>query len=532
MEQLPAILDIEYQVYEPARRTPPAEIRAAIEDVDGSLIVAEAPGPNGGMALVGFAIGGPLEASKDVEGCDDDAMLGKHNTMYSVSITVAPGYQNHGIGRHLKELQLRDAALRKKPDGSTRYRYVTGRNRVGRTAQMTHLNRVFGAHVVSVLTGQYEDPEGQAMYYRIPLAPLAPTRIDSPTRLARESDEHVELDLASGLVRPFAVPPRSLSELEDNGGLYGPAVNKLTLMNYVTPGVVRAMEWLGALVPELPHLYLTSSRDEAVDKALRLIRCTRKGAQVAIGLQGGYYGHTAASCRSLSDPEVHAGGPAHFAWPRVPHPAIAGTTETVAALRAAVTAAGGPDKVLGFVYELVQERTGWVLPPDFVEALAKLRAELELPLVAVEVTTQTYRSGKGPFLSPAIGLVPDVLAWWGGGQTGYLHTSARWFIGSPLTLVSTWDGDELSLVRTHHQLRAARHVDVARDAAALDRVLPASAHGLGAYRVVDAGDRADAIASALAAKGVRVRRFPRGRLGIAPALDQLDAAARALVGAF
>ena len=43
MDHLPAILDIEYQVYEPARRTPPAEIRAAIEDPEGSLIVAEAP---------------------------------------------------------------------------------------------------------------------------------------------------------------------------------------------------------------------------------------------------------------------------------------------------------------------------------------------------------------------------------------------------------------------------------------------------------------------------------------------------------
>src|SRR5205814_5428389 len=85
-EMLPAILDIEYQVYEPARRTPPAEIRAAIEDPEGSLIVAEVAG-----TLVGFAIGGPLEASKAVEGCDDDAMLGKLNTMYSVSITVAPG---------------------------------------------------------------------------------------------------------------------------------------------------------------------------------------------------------------------------------------------------------------------------------------------------------------------------------------------------------------------------------------------------------------------------------------------------------
>ena len=160
MEQLPAILDIEYQVYEPARRTPPAEIRAAIEDPEGSLIVCEAPGPSSTWQLVGFAIGGPLEESKDVEGCDDDPMLGKRNTMYSVSITVAPSFQSTGIGRKLKEQQLRDAAARKTPDGTLRYRYVTGRNRVGRTANMTHLNRVFGAHVVQVMTGQYEDPEG------------------------------------------------------------------------------------------------------------------------------------------------------------------------------------------------------------------------------------------------------------------------------------------------------------------------------------------------------------------------------------
>ena len=93
-------------------------------------------------------------------------------------------------------------------------------------------------------------------------------------------------------------------------------------MNYVTPGTVRALEWLGALVPELPHIYLTSSRDETIDKALRLIKCTRKDAQVAIGLDGGYYGHTVATCRSLSDPSTHRGGPGHFQWPRVPHPAI------------------------------------------------------------------------------------------------------------------------------------------------------------------------------------------------------------------
>ena len=537
MHHLPAILDIEYQVYEPARRTPPAEIRAAIEDEEGSLLVAETSSAGGQAQLLAFAIGTPLEHSSDVEGPDDDPMLGKHNTLYSVSITVAPTFQSSGIGRKLKEAQLRDALRRTKPDGTPRYRYVTGRNRVGRTAQMTHLNRVFGAHVVSILTGQYEDPEGQAIYYRIPLGPIVPDPIVKQDVLRRRAqrradDDHVAFDLASGLTSPFASGPPSLRALEDNGLLFGAAVNKLTLMNYVTPATVRALEWLGALVPELPHLYLTSSRDECVDKALRLIRCTRKTAQVAIGLAGGYYGHTAASARSLSDPQVHQGGPGHFAWPRVPHPATAGTAAAIEALRDAVEAAGGKDKILGFVYELVQERTGAVLPADFMTALAALRTELEIPLIAVETTTHTYRTGKGPFLSTAVGLVPDVLLWWGGGQTGYLHCAPKWFIGAPLTLVSTWDGDELSLIRQHHQLRAARHLDIAAASTALDHALATvPSAGLGAYRVIDAGPRAATIAEALADRGIAVRRFPAGKLGIIPALDQIEPAAQAVAAA-
>jgi RHH-type proline utilization regulon transcriptional repressor/proline dehydrogenase/delta 1-pyrroline-5-carboxylate dehydrogenase len=271
-------------------------------------------------------------------------------------------------------------------------------------------------------------------------------------------------------------------------------------------------------------MYLTSSRDESLDKALRLIRSTRKQASIAIGMQGGYLGHTTGSARSLSDPDVHRGGPAHFAWPRVPHPALAGTAATIAALR---EAAGKKDNVLGFVYELVQERTGLVLPPDFVEALAKLRTEIDLPLIAIETTTHTYRSGKGAFLSHAMGLVPDVLVWWGGAQTGYLHTSARWFIGTPLALVSTWDGDELSLVRQHHQLRAARAIDVAAGGAALERVLAkAGGRGLGAYHVIDGS-----VADKLARAQIRVRVLPNGKIAIAPPLDRLAEAAAALAAA-
>jgi RHH-type transcriptional regulator, proline utilization regulon repressor / proline dehydrogenase / delta 1-pyrroline-5-carboxylate dehydrogenase len=531
MQLLPAILDIEYQVYEPARRTPPAEIRAALEDPEGTFVVAEAPGP-GGRQLVGFGIGAPLEHSAAVEGPDDDVMLGKHNTMYSVSITVASGYQSSGIGRRIKEMQLRDAMACRRSDGSRRYLYVTGRNRVGRTAQMTHLNRVFGAHVVSVLTGQYDDPEGQAIYYRIPLGALRPD--PQVVRVAAAAQGALRFDFATGLTQPYAAAPESLQSSVDRGLLYGPAVNKLTLMNYTTPATVRGMEWISALLPELPHMYLTSGRDETLDKALRLIRTTRKNAQVAISLDGSYFGHTVASTRSLSDPSTHQGGPGHFAWPRVPHPAIAGTAATIAAIRAAVVAAGGGAHCYGLCYELVQERTGWVLPQDFIAALAQLRSELDLPLIAVEHSTHTYRSGRGPFLSPALGLIPDVLVWWPGGQTGYLHCLTRWFVAAPLALVSTWDGDELSLIRHHHHLRAARGIDIAAASAALDRAMAVfeehgiATAGVGLYRVAAVGERAAAIAAELAAHGLRARRYPQGRLAFAPAFDQAEAAAEAL----
>jgi hypothetical protein len=76
-------------------------------------------------------------------------------------------------------------------------------------------------------------------------------------------------------------------------------------------------------------------------------------------------------------------------------------------------------------------------------------------------------------------------------------------------------------------------IDVAAGARALDEAIaPArqaglGVNGLGLYRVIDAGDRAQAIASKLLERGVRVRAYPGGRLAVVPALDRaVDDAAR------
>lgn len=543
LEYLPAILDIEYQVYEPARRTPPAEIRAAMEHAEGIITLAEV-GIGERWHLVGFGIGAPVEICTD-EGPDRDPMRGLENSLYSVTVTVANEHQGRGLGRQIKEAQLREAARRTRGDGTPRYRFVTGRNRVGHTASMTHLNRAFGAHLVCVLTGQYEDPEGQAIYYRIPLGPIAPVLMPYAVgggaavvaEGAAKSVSTATLDLASGPAKPLLAVPASLVHAESDGMLAGPAINKLTLVNYVTPAVVRALEWVGALAPDLPHLYVSSGRDEAIDKILRLLRLHRKNAAIAIGFEGGYVGHTTGAARSISDRGVHRQGPAPFSFPKIAHPGRVGVEASIAALDAAVEAAGGAAQVFGCFFEVVQERTGEVVPNEFWPALASWRAASGVPIVVVETASAMYRSGRGVFATSGLGFQPDVLAWWCGGQTGFAHVSAPLYVSSPLTLVSTWDGDESSMVRLHHQLRALRGVDVAKAAARFRNSLAAfgdagiTVKGLGLHQVAHAGDRGPELHRLLDERGIKVRLVPTGALVLTAPADLDDGAAARLATA-
>lgn len=520
---LPLILALETRTYEPARRDPEARLRAGLEDADGVAIVAERT-VDGRKELIGYAIGVPLERVPEVHGPDRDPARGQGDTIYAVALTVDDAVRGSGLGRKLKHTLLRAAIAKKKPDGTPRYRYCAGRNRVGAADAMVRLNDALGAHTLFTLEKAY-DAEGTARYYRQPLRPLSAH--DAPSPMARAS-------MSSGLVAPFARAPESLQRAEREGQLSGPTIQKITICNYVTPAIVRATEWAAAIAPDHPHLFLTSGRDETIDKTVRMLRFHRLEGRVVLTLSGAYVGHTTACARSISDPAVHRGGPAHFDFPRVPHPGEVGDAASIEALRAQI-ATHGAKAVLGVVVEMVQERSGRVLSDAFVDALDALRRETGVPIVVVETASAYYRSGRGAFASAALRsrFVPDALVWWTGGQLGFVHVASTLWVATPLTFVSTWDGDELSLVQAHHQLRAARSIDVASASLALDQALAPLAgkiemDGLGLYRVLRAGDRSPALLSALSEHGVRARAFPNGAIPIAPPLDGAMQAAAAL----
>ena len=158
-------------------------------------------------------------------------------------------------------------------------------------------------------------------------------------------------------------------------------------------------------------------------------------------------------------------------WPRMPHPSIVGSDRAIEHLKAVIETHGGADSILGIFVEPFQERTGYALDESFWESLDTIRQETGIPLVSIETASAAYRCQAQPFATDMSRVIPDIRAWWPGGQTGFIHLNDKYFVEKPLTMVSTWDGDEI-LIRCHHNLRALR--------------LGAHDHAYGIFEPVDA----------------------------------------------
>lgn len=472
----PAVMAIENATYEPARRDSEAYLRGAAE-VGLGLVACDAASGE----ILGFCFGGPLEHFRGLSATKQDDRMGLGDTFYSADVTVSSAARARGVGRLLKRAQV----IWAKEHG---FSYISGRNRVGATDAMAALNKSYGAYPVVRLTHQYEG-NALADYYRIPLVPPPPPRPHAG---------EPSLDLASGLQQPFGPAPAFMAERE----LVGPTASRVNLSNYCTIDTVHYTEHLQRIAPRgTGHMYFTSSRDETFDKALRCLRLSRPKGQLAVGLEGGYVGHVTAAARSLSDPRGFGPDLALFDFPRLPHPAGEGGVEAFERALAQLVERAGAERLLGVFAEVVGERSGLTLLGDAGRALAAACKQYDLPLVLVEAASGGYRSGAGPWgvdaLAPEV--VPDLVLWYPGGQIGHIFVGDRYFIAKPLVLISTWDGDELSAVRAHEHLRAARKLQLGPAIAALDEVLQhelggrvahARLGGAGLYRTASFGDPA------------------------------------------
>ncbi|MEM7403603.1 MAG: aminotransferase class III-fold pyridoxal phosphate-dependent enzyme, partial [Myxococcota bacterium] len=123
----------------------------------------------------------------------------------------------------------------------------------------------------------------------------------SNTNSGGQQDSKILLDASQGVQAPCGLQPLDILHAVQAGSFTGPALNKLTLSSWATPTVVRYTDLLRRVMPKAcKHLYVTSSRDETVDKGLRCLRLKRPQAHIVIGFTHQYVGHTTAAARSLS----------------------------------------------------------------------------------------------------------------------------------------------------------------------------------------------------------------------------------------
>ena len=144
-------------------------------------------------------------------------------------------------------------------------------------------------------------------------------------------------------------------------------------------------------------------------------------------------------------------------------------------------------------------------------------------LAVALVASALGRLGPNLWASDGEPLKPNVILWYAGAQLGHVFVDDKHYVGKPLTLISTWDGDELSMLRTYHHLLEARALLKEGRGPAFHRMLdetrlPGRRLGAGLWQVLDLGDelKADALRKGAFRRGLRVGKGLPGRVVLAP----------------
>ena len=423
-----SIMELEDMVYEPGRRDSEEFLQAAVEaDKSLSFVAFERD------KLVGFSIAAPLRQFPDVKGPDQDPELKSGNYLYSADVLVHPEARGRGIGLRLKRRQAQRAQ-------ELGFLGIRSRNKVGMKGSMKRVNLSLGGVEIGYFPGDYSDGS-DCRYLNLPLKDeVRPqlswsSAIENPTGGLLPRDAWADWDLA--------------------------AINKNSLCNWWTPNMTRYVEWLRALSP-LGHVFLASGRDEAVDKLVKCLIHHRKGASKMVSFEGSFWGGVTACARSLSDERFGK----YFDWAHVAYPFQEGdpfkgldeplTDREIDSLDQLSELLVEPESILGIAIEPIQEKTGRRVSIRFLQALRTLCDDTGIPLVMNESASWAYRGSRELFYCQATGVKPDLLTAFAGGQLGHVFCNDKYFIPKPLTLISTWDGDELSALRFREQMHVLR----------------------------------------------------------------------------
>jgi 4-aminobutyrate aminotransferase/(S)-3-amino-2-methylpropionate transaminase len=168
-----------------------------------------------------------------------------------------------------------------------------------------------------------------------------------------------------------------------------------------------------APVPAPVRAALFNSGAEAVENAVKIVR-QATGRQAIVSFTNSFHGRTllAMTLTGKVHPYKQDFGPyaSEVYQATYPYPYHDQTTEaSLDALQTLFASQVPPDRVAGVIVEPIQGEGGFVVPPrDFLPRLARLLAELEIPLIADEIQTGVGRTGE-LFAVSHFGVEPDLV---------------------------------------------------------------------------------------------------------------------------
>jgi acetylornithine/succinyldiaminopimelate/putrescine aminotransferase len=406
------ILQMQAQVYEPARQTPPEEFDLLF--ADGSSIDSQAFLILNENRIVAMAFAGELKRFVQERGVASDPYVDDPTTFYMVDLTVAKSYRGR-LGRILKSAITMLAQI----NGVTA---IHGRNRDHLARGMWAINLSLGSFELQHLVDDYPDEHQHrdCIYYRAPIMwNTSPAPVSGPV--------------------PYL--PLDSGQLSD--GFFGrnlpSMVNKVCLSNFVDKGFLDDLSEVSRVLPEkLRHVYTASGLPEAIDKITKAIWRKRAPRTGLITIEGCYFGETGFLSRSLSN----VGRP-YFEVLRLAADDLTSrlsqaiSTDRWLALYLDPHVAG---RVKGITQEILRTCIG-------------ICREAGVPVVMNETGTEF---GTERQFSHMDGMLPDAGVAWLGGQVALAYTHGEYFANDPLLLISTWDGDAYALARYAEALRQHR----------------------------------------------------------------------------
>ena len=413
------IIELEKLVYEPARQTDIEKFEHTVLHPN-SLCLGVVDETNNKNTLVAIAFAGPLKLYPLERGVRNDPFFSDEETLYMLDLTCHPHAQGTGLGRMLK-YTLQSMALSK---GIKR---IHGRNRDRLAGAMLSINLSLGSNELQYMKEDYPDFESHrdVFYYT--------SRTDWKNQLPR---------LSHGIAQPIS--KRTLNK-EYIAKLAPYIVNKVCLSNFVSHDFLSATKQIFMALPlELRHGFTCSGQSEATDKVVKTLWVKsdpskkEKNANKQLTFAGHFFGHGSNFSRSLS----YANDP-YFPVTHLEKP----NPQNASSLLQKVEAEMQKGEYLAVWIEPVMQQTMERVPMEFLVGLRALCNKYNVALVFNETGSQGFRyNDKSYFISNDQSIMPDLGLAYFGGQAGIAFSKEEYFLEQPLMMISTWDGDEFSLL--------------------------------------------------------------------------------------